>query len=325
LRGKVARCEEQDVVAAARKALALLTDNVDAPTLENVRAGVAAGGALIAGCDGRDNANTGFSHERGGHMRNHQTSTTTTTATSTDTAATQPCPPDPPVPDRYTINHYKIWKVQPVQLIKTVDLRGQFEGTAGDFTAATRQIEYIGNPVRKNDEIESIARPDWHLVIYGISAPPQPEREVVITNQLRIRETLRLGDAKWLMLPAAKPAADGAPQGGEPAGADHYLCYAVIGPTLAPITLVDDFDTWRQTTETTQRFGAAYFCVPVSKNGRQIYKEREHLTVYALTNPDPYAREVRTQDQFGPHTLHVRRSEYLAVPTTKLHWKEVGP
>lgn len=231
------------------------------------------------------------------------------------------------MPKRYAINHYKIWKVKPVKLVKTVNLRGQFDQSTGDFSATTGHIEYIGNPVRKNDEAGSITRPDAHLVIYSVSAPPQPHREVVITNQLRIRETLRLGDAKWLMLPGAKPPADGDPQGGEPPGVDHYLCYAVTRPPSTPITLVDDFDTWRQTTETTQRFGAAYFCVPVSKNGRPIYREREHLTIYALTTPDPYLREIKTVDQFEPHlhTLQVQRSEYLAVPTTKLHWKEVAP
>lgn len=223
-------------------------------------------------------------------------------------------------PHPYMINHYKIWKVERRPFHKPVTLRGQFD--AAPFPAEARAIEYIGNPVRKDAEEGNIPRPDSHLVIYSIQTAPQLQREVVISNQLRIRETLWLGDPELLMLPASTPVADGQPQYQEPIHADHYLCYRVIAPpSTPPIDLHGDlFDQWQQKIETTQRFSAAYFCVPVSKNYRPIHNEHDHLTLYRLTTPDPYIREVATFDQFGLHELRVERSEFLAVPTTKEAW-----
>jgi hypothetical protein len=241
------------------------------------------------------------------------TSGTTATATSA-TATTDTIAP----PVQHEIDHYKIWKVKSVPFARTVKLQGQFDEQS--WEARVRSIEYLGNPVEKNGE--PILKPDWHLVGYSLKAPPQPPRSVTIENQFRKGETLRITDAAWLLLPASKNL-DGQPPE-PPKEADHYLCYTVLptDPITTPVKLMDQFDRRRQDSEEIKQLWAAFFCVPVSKDGGTIYKPKEHLTVYRLDPPDPYPLSAATWDQFGQRKLSVERSEFLAVPTTKLDWKK---
>jgi len=233
----------------------------------------------------------------------------TGTTSSTDTIAPPP---------GHEIDHYKLWKVKPVQVGREVRLKGQFDEQA--WPASVSSIEYLGNPVEKNGE--PILKPEWHLVAYALKAPPQPPRTVTIENQFRKGEMLRITDAAWLLLPASK-SLDGQPTE-PPKEADHYVCYAVLpsDPVTTPVRLMDQFDRKREKPEEIKQLTAAYFCVPVVKNEGRIYKEREHLTVYKLDPPTPYPIRATTWDQFGRQTLSVQQSEYLAVPTFKVDWKK---
>ena len=241
-------------------------------------------------------------------------STTVTTATGgsgpTDTIAPPP---------GHEIDHYKLWKVRPVEYARDVKLKGQFDQEA--WPASVRSIEYLGNPVEKNGE--PILKPEWHLVAYRIKAPPQPLRGVVIENQFRKGEMLRISEAAWLLLPASKVIEGQPPE--PPRDADHYVCYVVApaDPVIKPVTLMDQFDRKRDKREEIKQLSAVYFCVPVSKDGSQIYKAKEHLTIYKLDPPTPYAITASTWDQFGPRRLAVVQSELLAVPTFKVDWKKL--
>lgn len=220
--------------------------------------------------------------------------------------------------EQYSINHYKIWKVRPVQFEQSVPLEGEFDSGVA-WKAELLTIDYLGNPVDKNDE--GILRKDHHLVVYRLQGPPQPLREVTIHNQFHERETLRIGDAEWLMIPAEKTL-DGVPQS-YPHDADHYACYRVIEPVSTPIKLMDQFDQLRERPEWIHRFGPAFFAVPVSKKGEPIHWPHEYLTIYQFC-PDPFEVKVATLDQFGVHKLDVIQSEYLAVPSRMLEWRELA-
>lgn len=243
------------------------------------------------------------------------TATDTATTATTDTTVTQTTPPPPPP---HAIDHYKLWKVKSIPQQRSVKLKGQFD--TDTWEARVASLEYLGNPVEKNTE--PILKPDWHLTGYAIKAAPQPPRMVVIDNQFRKGEQLKIGDAAWLLLPASKSLEGRAPE--PPREADHYVCYAVqpSDPVTTPVTLVDQFDKKRNDKEEIKQLSAAFFCVPVSKNGEQIYREKEHLAVYKLDPPDPYPITVSTADQFGPQRLSVVQSEFLAVPTFKTDWKK---
>lgn len=245
---------------------------------------------------------------------------TSATAAATDTAATNATTTIAPPPSTHDIDHYKFWQVASVQFSRSVLLQGQFDKVP--WKAAIGSIEYLGNPVSKNDE--RMLRPDWHLVGYRISeAAPQPGRSVTIENQFRKGEQLTLGGPAWLLLPASKDLT-GQQLPDPPREADHYVCYRVAAadPVHGPVRLVDQFDQRRKKVEEIQQLSVAFFCVPVSKDGGKIFRPKEHLTIYRLDPTDQYAITAYTNDQFGKQKLSVKYSELLAVPTTKLDWKE---
>jgi hypothetical protein len=242
-----------------------------------------------------------------------ETSMATATETATDTIA-------PPVP--HEIDHYKFWSVKPVKFSRAVKLKGQFDDAT--WEARLLSIEYLGNPVEKTVEghkPEGILHPEWHLVAYRLKAPPQPPRKVVIENQFRKGEIWQLTDAAWLLVPASK-SLEGQPSE-PPKEADHYVCYVAgpMDPITTPVQLVDQFDKKRQDAEKIEKLQAAFLCVPVSKDGGQFYRPKEHLALYKLDPPDAYPIRATTRDQFGRQRLNVVQSELLAVPTWK-EWKK---
>ena len=248
--------------------------------------------------------------------RTETTATTDTalTGASTGTGTTAPAPAPIAVPTEpvHQIDHYKFWRVTPVQFPKTVTLKGQFDNAP--WTASTSAITHIGNPVKKNGG--PILQQSWHLVAYRINVP-KPAKTVTITNQFVTNQTITVTNAVMLLLPAFKsleaiPAA-------WPAVADHYVCYTVqpLHPIMKEVQLVDQFDVKRGKVEQVTQLTPTLFCVPVSKNGGAIYKPAEHLTMYQIQPMDPFTIAAHTKDQFGPHNVATVRSEYLAVPTFK--------
>jgi hypothetical protein len=97
----------------------------------------------------------------------------------------------------------------------------------------------------------------------------------------------------------------------------HFRCYIVSEQTPEPaktVTLRDQFID--EATLTVDE--PLQFCAPTSKNGAEILKPEEHLTMYAAPQELTPHLTVFTEDQFGPRTLEVVGARVLLVPTQKL-------
>jgi hypothetical protein len=219
-------------------------------------------------------------------------------------------------------NHYKFWKVKPIEVSATVSLMGQFDRDR-EWRADLRSINYLGNPVDKNKE--GIPNEKLHLVAYSLRAARQPLRTVVISNQFTRESVWRLGQPEWLLVPADK-VLRGEP--GKPPKGDHYVCYVVEGPQAfaRQVTLLDQFDALMRRPERIERLIPAYFCVPVQKRFRdttsRIIDRATHLAIYRIAPTEPLREPIVavTRDQFGAHRQQVLGSELLAVPTIKRKW-----
>jgi hypothetical protein len=246
-------------------------------------------------------------------------------ATSTATTATSATIPPPPPPPR---DHFKFWKVKPVETSVTVLLMGQFDKEQW-WEAKVRTADYLGNPVDKNGE--GIPDPKLHLVAYSIAAKPEPMRTVALKNQLTKGEpngmaNWRLGQPALLLVPADKKL-DGKPE--PPPRGDHFVCYQVLDPKpfKRGLRLVDQFDQRQKKIEEIRELTPAYFCVPVQKN----YKDRKepiidpvnHIAIYKINPPESYPIMAMTWDQFAPQKLNVLNSELLGVPSLKGSWSAV--
>ena len=229
-------------------------------------------------------------------------------------------PPPPPPPLRCPPDHYKLWKVADVVFQRAVTLRGQFD--QGAWPAHLVSVQYIANPVRKNEE--RICRPDLHYVVYSLKPErPTPPRWVTFKNQFTQQARWRLTDPALLLVPAGKSFPPSPPTQPK-ALADHFLCYGVrpTEPTIRTVTLVDQFDQRLQKIERPARLDPALFCVPVAKNQEPIPDGQLHLALYAITPPEqpPGPITVWTKDQFGQNKLTATESRMLAVPSQKTGW-----
>ena len=97
----------------------------------------------------------------------------------------------------------------------------------------------------------------------------------------------------------------------------HFRCYIVSQQTPEPantVTLSDQFipEATLSVDEPLQ------FCAPTSKNGLEILKPEEHLTMYGAAQELTPHLTVSTEDQFGPRTLEAVGARVLLVPTQKL-------
>ena len=219
-------------------------------------------------------------------------------------------------------NHYKFWKVKPIDASGSVVLMGQFDREK-PWRANLLTVNYLGNPVDKNKE--GIPNPKLHLLAYALRTDPQPPRTVVLSNQFTRESVWKLGQPALLLVPADK-VLHGEP--GRPPAGDHYVCYTVEGPDpfSRSVTLVDQFDVLRKKTEKVERLAPAYFCVPVQKKYKEstskIIDPATHLAIYKIFPPEPLAQPITalTMDQFGGHKLQILGSEFLAVPSIKRKW-----
>jgi hypothetical protein len=222
-------------------------------------------------------------------------------------------------PAEEKVDHFKIWKVEKITFQRPVRLKGQFDKEP--WQAQVESIEYVANPVEKNDK--PIRFRSRHLVAYFLrqSVEGGPRRWVEFTNQFGVARW-RLTDPAFLLLPASK-VFDGDPPD-PPNGLDHFLCYIVreTNPVSGPIKLIDQFDRRLSGSERIQRLAPAFFCVPVEKDGGKMVNPNVHLALYDLEPRKSLvsAIAVRTRDQFGARTLKATESVMLAVPSTKTGW-----
>jgi hypothetical protein len=221
-------------------------------------------------------------------------------------------------------DHFKFWKVRPVETQLTVWLKGQFDEK--EWRADLRTVNYLGNPVDKNKE--GIPNEKLHLIAYSIRADKQVSRTVWLTNQFFPKEPAawRLGQPAWLLVPADK-VLKGEP--GKPPVSTHYVCYSVEKPEpfSRPVALVDQFDRLMKDAEKIERLEPVYFCVPVQKKVTEtiskILDPNTHLAVYKIFPPDKLPKPIiaLTRDQFAGRKLEVWNSELLGVPSVKRKWE----
>ena len=100
--------------------------------------------------------------------------------------------------------------------------------------------------------------------------------------------------------------------------ADHFQCYDVRKSTRLDshpeVSLNDQFG-FRDGVQVGRKVEA--FCTPVDKNGEGVINTDNILTCYS-TRENWLRQEVVVQNQFGEHTLILKNSELLCVPSIQL-------
>lgn len=224
------------------------------------------------------------------------------------------------------VDHYKIWEVEHKPLQRSLALQDQFHKNPPPLTAQVSGIQWILNPVRKNDH--KVLQPRVHLTGYTLSVEEKKQRTVDVQNQFTNGKWVRwiLYSPDHLLLPASKVIGDKDPGPPPRQQVDHFLCYAVLEapPVSAKALLEDQFDVALKKKEVITKLTAKYLAVPVIKvgHGGKILHPDAHLAIYAIApemTVPPIA--ITTRDQFSEWRISAVRSLYLAVPSSK-RWEE---
>jgi hypothetical protein len=184
--------------------------------------------------------------------------------------------------------------------------------------------EAFCTPVDKNGE--GINDPTTHLTCYkirdvrGDEFPAFRRQRVEVGDQFGTHALL-LKTIRSLCLPSSKSPAGEVP--GPPAeGLDHFKCYEAkqLGTKFDPrrVLLTDQFNTERVNVVKPEAF-----CTPVDKNGEGITDPTAHLTCYKIRDvrgdefPKFRERRVEVGDQFGTHSLRLKKTRTLCLPSSK--------
>ena len=184
--------------------------------------------------------------------------------------------------------------------------------------------EAFCNPVDKAGS--GINDPTAHLACYkirdvrGDEFPKFTKQRVEVTDQFGTR-TLLLKKIRSLCLPSSKAPVGEIP-GAPPTGLDHFKCYKTkqIGDRFDPrqVVLTDQFNTERVNVVRPEAF-----CNPVDKNGSGINDPTAHLACYKIRDvrgdefPKFTKRRVEVGDQFGTHSLLLKKTRTLCLPSSK--------
>lgn len=210
-------------------------------------------------------------------------------------------------------NHFKTWRVTSVEPSRTAQVRDQF---MTDFLQLG-PLEFLSNPTAKFHDpnfypiVDSLHHLDWYRA-FG--------RDTLISleyvNQFESTK-VEIDSVYYLLVPAQKLPHN------PPFGLDHYKAYRIRNPLGLdiPVQLQDQFDLQNPPPANFEQILSirqAYFLTPCSKNGEAMIDTFTHYVAYFI---DPLGSTtvtgVTTQDQFGPHSLSIMRSELLLVPTKK--------
>jgi uncharacterized repeat protein (TIGR01451 family) len=184
--------------------------------------------------------------------------------------------------------------------------------------------EAFCNPVDKDGS--GINDPSAHLACYkihdvrGDEFPKFKKERVDVTDQFGTHRLL-LKKTRSLCLPASK-APFGEVPGAPPTGLDHFKCYKTrqVGTKFDPrqVLLTDQF-----TTERVNVVRPEAFCAPVDKDGSGINDPSAHLACYKIRDvrgdefPKFERRRLEVGDQFGTHTLLLKKTRTLCLPSSK--------
>jgi len=178
-------------------------------------------------------------------------------------------------------------------------------------------------PVDKDGS--GINEPTGHLSCYKIRDVPGDEfpefikQPVDVTDQFGTH-TLLLKESRSLCLPASKAQVAEVP-GPTPTGLDHFKCYETkqLGTRFDPrqVTLTDQFNT-----ERVNVLRPEAFCAPVDKDGSGINDATADLACYEIRDvrgdefPKFEKRRVEAGDQFGTHSLLLKKTRTLCLPSS---------
>jgi hypothetical protein len=184
--------------------------------------------------------------------------------------------------------------------------------------------ETFCNPVDKDGS--GINNPTGHLTCYkirdvrGDEFPKFRKQRVEASDQFGTH-TLLLKKIRTLCLPSSKSPAGEVP-GPPPTGLDHFKCYKTkqLGTRFDPrrVILTDQFSKERVNVVRPEAF-----CTPVDKDGSGISDPTAHLTCYKIRDvrgdefPKFRKRPVEVGDQFGTHSLLVKKTRTLCLPSSK--------
>lgn len=207
----------------------------------------------------------------------------------------------------FSENHYMVYQVKESPSVTgPIILRDQFGVTQHTFAV----LDKFANPVDKNRE--GIFDPRFHQTWWLIDDPQDP-RTVIVENQFGT-QTWRIGNGRYLVLPAAKNETD---PGSLPQDfINHYKCYDATAPIMdMQVGLVDQF-----LTATTFPISPRFLCNPVEKeiDGQvtKIVDPDTHLACYYM-DPINVGASIEASDQFGRRRLGVVQTELFCVPSLK--------
>jgi uncharacterized repeat protein (TIGR01451 family) len=168
--------------------------------------------------------------------------------------------------------------------------------------------------------------PTAHLTCYkirdvrGDEFPKFEKERVEVTDQFGTR-TLLLKKIRSLCLPSSKAPVGEVP-GSPPTGLDHFKCYKTrqLGTKFDPrqVVLTDQF-----TTERVNVVRPEAFCAPVDKDGSGISDPSAHLACYEIRDvrgdefPKFERQRLEAGDQFGTHSLLLKKTRTLCLPSSK--------
>jgi hypothetical protein len=208
-------------------------------------------------------------------------------------------------------NHYKTWRVAPLQFSARVEVQDQFMTDSLWLLG----IEFLSNPVKKIHQTDTfnIVKPNDHLTWYRAEGNTAMKM-VGYVNQFE-STAVAIDSVKYLLVPAQKlPYAPSE-------GLDHYKAYRIVNPkpfnTLT--TLDDQFDILYGQSELIDSLKPVYFITPALKNmPPPMFDSVTHYVAYEIFPKRFIQRLDTTLDQFGMHVLQTQNSEFLLVPTRKI-------
>ena len=159
---------------------------------------------------------------------------------------------------------------------------------------------------------------------YKIQPPVEavPQRRLQVTNEFGPLRA-EIGRPDYLLVPTAE-SPDSVPPLPAANDVDHYACHR--------LRLVTDGDPFAQIegVRLTDQFGTRYLdlttprhlCAPVSNNGAGIKNPGGYFLCYQLSLAAPYdalgpARQLHTNNEFGPGRLAAIRQAELCVPSVR--------
>lgn len=187
------------------------------------------------------------------------------------------------------------------------------------------------NPVQKTvtlatggTRVTKVTNPNAHLACFKITAPTQPTKTVVVTNQFG-SGTLSVGQPQILCLPSWK-SLTGPPKETTVAPPDlsHFTCYSVsyVKGTApykvpGPVSLKDEFSS----KSVPVKVGAPeLLCLPTTKIiGKKTYpmvNAAEHLLCFQVSQT-PVKTPVFDLNQFGNGKVQIAKTSLLCLPSTK--------